>query len=294
MLDKIKLLFNPVVATLNFIQNYFKSLVFLLVVYLIFGSGESSSYKTPNLMKIELKGPIMDSMLVLEQIKLAKEDTNIKGVLFDVDSPGGAVAPSIEIAYAIKELNQIKPVIAYAGGTMASGSYYASIWANEIVANPGSMIGSVGVIFQSADISKLAEKFGVKYQVIKAGKYKEMGTPFKSWEQFEKQELQNLIQETYELFVTDVSNARKLDPRKHEEFADARVFNAASAKKVGLIDTVGTLQTAQNILITKSKVTNPVWQEEDKMEKLMNKFISETAQLFVSSFSGLQSKSISF
>lgn len=294
MLDKIKLLFNPVVATLNFIQNYFKSLVFLLVVYLIFGSGESSSYKTPNLMKIELKGPIMDSMLVLEQIKLAKEDTNIKGVLFDVDSPGGAVAPSIEIAYAIKELNQIKPVIAYAGGTMASGSYYASIWANEIVANPGSMIGSIGVIFQSADISKLAEKFGVKYQVIKAGKYKEMGTPFKSWEQFEKQELQNLIQETYELFVTDVSNARKLDPRKHEEFADARVFNAASAKKVGLIDTVGTLQTAQNILITKSKVTNPVWQEEDKMEKLMNKFISETAQLFVSSFSGLQSKSISF
>lgn len=294
MLDKLKALFSPITSTLNFIQNYFKALVLLLIVYLLFGSNEPSASHTPNLAKIELKGPIMDSELVEEKIKLAQEDENIKGVLFVVDSPGGAVAPSIEIAYAIKELNAKKPVVAYASGTMASGSYYASIWANEIVANPGAMIGSIGVIFQSADISKLAEKFGVKYQVIKAGKYKEMGTPFKSWEDYEKKELQNLIQETYELFVADVSNARKLDPKNHTQFADARVFNAASAKKVGLIDTVGTASVAQEILMKKSKVTKPIWQEEDRMQKLYDKFVSETAQLFVSSFAGLQSKTISF
>jgi protease-4 len=82
-----------------------------------------------NLQKIELTGPIMDVSKVLEDIQKAKEEKNIKGVLFVVDSPGGSVAPSVELAYAIKELREVKPVIAYASGVIASGSYYASIWA---------------------------------------------------------------------------------------------------------------------------------------------------------------------
>ena len=290
MLDKIKMLFSPIIAVFDFTQKYFKSLVLLLIVYLIFGHQDPSEYEIPNLGVIQLHGPIMDSKLVLEKINTAKKDEHIKGVLFAVDSPGGAVAPSVEIAYAIKELNTIKPVVAYASGTMASGSYYASIWADKIIANPGAMIGSIGVIFQSADVSALANKFGVKYQVVKAGKYKEIGTPFKTWEDYEKKELQNLIQETYDMFVLDVATARKLDPKNHTQFADAKVFNAASAKKVGLIDTVGTLQTAQNYLIQKTKVKDPVWQKEDKIEKLMDKVINETAKVFITSFSGLQAK----
>ena len=289
-MDKIKILFSPIIAVFDFIQKYFKSLVLLLIVYLIFGHQDPSEYEIPNLAVVQLHGPIMDSKLVLEKINAAKKDEHIKGVLFAVDSPGGAVAPSVEIAYAIKELNTIKPVVAYAAGTMASGSYYASIWADKIIANPGAMIGSIGVIFQSADVSALANKFGVKYQVVKAGKYKEIGTPFKAWEDYEKKELQNLIQETYDMFVLDVATARKLDPKNHTQFADAKVFNAASAKKVGLIDTVGTLQTAQNYLIQKTKIKDPVWQKEDKIEKLMDKVINETAKVFITSFSGLQAK----
>lgn len=290
MLDTIKMLFSPITAIFDFIQKYFKTLVLLLIVYLIFGNQDPAKHETANLAVVELHGPIMDSKLILEKINAAKENEQIKGVLFSVDSPGGAVAPSVEIAYAIKELNAKKPVVAYAGGTMASGSYYASIWADKIIANPGAMIGSIGVIFQSADVSALAAKFGVKYQVVKAGKYKELGTPFKSWEDYEKKELQNLIQETYDMFVLDVATARKLDPKNHTQFADARVFNAASAKKVGLVDTVGTLQTAQNYLIEKTKIKEPVWQKEDKMEKFMDKVINETAKVFITSFSGLQAK----
>lgn len=290
MLEKIKSLFSPLIEFLGFIQNYFKSLVFLLVVYLIFGSGNPEDYEVPNLARIELFGPIMESQKVLEDIKNAKDDANIKGVLFVVDSPGGAVAPSVEIAYAIKELNKTKPVIAYASGTMASGSYYASIWADKIVANPGSMIGSIGVIFQSADVSALAEKFGVKYQVVKAGKYKEIGTPFKPWEEYEKAELTNLINETYNMFVADVASARKLKPQNHTEFADARVFNAASAKTVGLVDIVGTVATAEDLLKTKTGIKEPIWTHKDKMEKFMDKIISESARVFITSFSGLQAK----
>lgn len=290
MLEKIKSLFSPLTEFLGFIQNYFKSLVFLLVVYLIFGNVDPKEHEIPNLARIELVGPIMESHKVIEDIQKAKEDPNIKGVLFVIDSPGGAVAPSVEIAYAIKELNKAKPVIAYASGTMASGSYYASIWAEKIVANPGSMIGSIGVIFQSADVSALAEKFGVKYQVVKAGKYKEIGTPFKPWEQYERTELTNLINETYNMFVSDVASARKLNPKNHTEFADARIFNAARAKTVGLIDIVGTSSTAEELLKTRTGIKEPIWTHKDKMEKFMDKIISESARVFITSFSGLQAK----
>ena len=101
-----------------------------------------------NLQKIELTGPIMNVSKTLEELQKVKNDKNIKGVLFVVDSPGGSVAPSVELAYAIKELKEIKPVVVYASGVIASGSYYASIWGNKIIANPGSMVGSIGVIMQ--------------------------------------------------------------------------------------------------------------------------------------------------
>ncbi len=94
----------------------------------------------------------------MSQINDAKTNENIKGVLLVVNSPGGAVAPSVELAFAIKELSEIKPVVAYASGVMASGSYYASIWADKIIANPGSMVGSIGVIFQGTNLEELMEK----------------------------------------------------------------------------------------------------------------------------------------
>ncbi|XPV53190.1 MAG: signal peptide peptidase SppA [Halarcobacter ebronensis] len=169
-----------------------------------------NNMQTANLQKIELSGPIMDSTKVLEQVNQAKEDNNIKGVLFVVNSPGGAVAPSVEIAYAIKELKELKPVVAYASGVMASGSYYASIWANKIIANPGSMVGSIGVIFQGANVEELMHKIGVKTQTVKVGKYKEAGTPTRAWENFEKAELEKVIDDTYDMFITDVGSARGL------------------------------------------------------------------------------------
>ncbi len=279
MLNFIKLLFSPVIAILDFITKYFKTIVFLTIVYfVVFDSNETlvEDNSFANLQKIELEGPILDVNKTLEELEKAKKDKNIKGVLFVVNSPGGAVAPSVELAYAIKELKEIKPVVVYASGVIASGSYYASIWANQIVANPGSVVGSIGVIMQGVNAEDLMEKIGISTQTVKAGKYKESGTPTRKWTEFEEKQLQNVIDDTYSMFITDVATARNLDVKNHTSFADAKIFTSKQAKEVGLVDEVATLTFAQNSLITLAKVENPVWKKEDKFEKFLDRLVTET------------------
>lgn len=246
---------------------------------------ETVAKYSANLQKIDLIGQIIDPAKVLEDIEKASNDSSIKGVLFVIDSPGGAVAPSVEIAYAIKELSSKKPVIAYASGTIASGSYYASIWADKIIANPGSIVGSIGVIMQGFEASKLLENIGITSQTIKAGKYKESGTFARKWTKDEEEELQSVINSTYNMFISDVANARKLDVKKHTSFADAKIFTAHQAKEVGLVDEVATLNYAKHSLILLSKVEKPIWKKEDKFEKFMDKLMSQAISKAVMSFS---------
>ena len=280
-------LFSPITAILAFIQRYFKSIVFLTILFMLFGSINKESLKPTNLMKIELNGPIFDSEHFLLQIEDAQKE-NIKGVLLVVNSPGGAVAPSVEMAMAIRRLKENKPVVAYASGIMASGSYYASIYSSKIIANPGSMIGSIGVIFQSANFKELADKIGVKEQTVKAGKFKQIGTPTREWKDFEKQELQTMIDDTYDMFVSDVAKARGLDKSKKSEFADAHVYTARMAKEVGLIDEVGSIYSAKKAIEKLSGVSLPAWQKKDKIDRLMDKFAIEGVSKVFSYFYGLK------
>ena len=286
-MNLISKLFLPITAPIQFIQRNFKTVFFLTILFYVLNNADTKNLEQANLQIIELNGPIMIADEVLEKISEATTNPLIKGVLFKVNSPGGAVAPSVEIAYAIKELNQIKPVIAYASGIMASGSYYASIWADKIVANPGSMIGSIGVIMQSVDASELMSKIGVKTQTVKVGNYKEAGTPTRKWTKVEKDELQKITQNTYDMFVKDVANARKLKKENHKSYADAHIFTASKAKEVGLVDNVATITTAKIMLINLSKVDKPIWTKEDKMEKFMQKMLNGTIANISNSMSGL-------
>jgi len=276
-MESIKKVFSSIKWVIQLIQNNFKAMVFLLIVFLIFAPSSTEQTAQNNLTQINLSGPIMEVSDILEKIQSAHEDEKIKGVLFVVDSPGGAVAPSLELAYAIKRLKETKPVIVYAKGTIASGSYYASIWADEIMANPGSMVGSIGVIMQGADLSGIMEKIGIKMQVVKAGKYKQVGTPDRAWEDYEINELNKVIQDTYNMFAQDVANARELDITKRDTYANAHIFTAAQAKEVGLIDSLGVMFDAKNRLATLSGVENPIWNEEDKFDKFLKKISSNVA-----------------
>lgn len=276
-MEGLKKLFLPITATLGFIQKYFKSMLFLLLLFILFAPAGDQKLIPNNLQEIKLTGPIFDTSEVVEELDKAREDVQIKGVLFTVDSPGGAVSPSIEVMQAIKRLKESKPVVVYAAGVLASGSYYASIWADEIIANPGSMVGSIGVILQGADLSELMDKVGIKTQVVKAGKYKQVGTADREWSPEEKRELEKVIQGTYKMFVHDVATARNLDEERSDLYADAHIFTARQAKEVGLIDTLGVAYDARKRVEELSEVKKPLWNKEDKFDKLMKKFAAETS-----------------
>jgi len=279
MIEFVKKIGSCLANGLKFIQEHFKAtLLVLIVLWLIFPSSENGI--TPhNLQKIALSGPILDAAPIVAQIDEARENDGIKGVLFSIDSPGGAVAPSVEIAYAIKRLSETKPTVVYAAGIMASGGYYSGIWGNEIIANPGSMIGSIGVIMEGADLSGLMEKVGVKTQVVHAGTYKQVGTFDRKWSAAERAELNKVIDGTYSMFVVDVARARKLDPLRSGEYADAHIFTAIQAKKVGLVDSIGVEYDAKKRVEELSKVKDPAWNKEDPMDRFFKRFAAEGATL---------------
>ena len=270
----IKKLFSWINAPISYIQNHFKAMLFLLLLVLVFGSQDE--LHSPNLAIIKLSGEINQIDDTMEAITKAGSSENIKGVLLHVDSPGGALSPSIELSLAIKRLSEKKPVVAYAAGSMTSGSYYASIWSNYIIANPGAFIGSIGVLFQAPNVAELAKKLGISEQVITAGEYKQMGTFTREWSAKERGALKELIDDAYTLFTNDVALARGLDASKPEVYANARVFIAQKVLHVKLIDEVGSIYEAKKKLESLANVSNPVWEKPDTMDKWMKKLEGST------------------
>ncbi|APA58951.1 signal peptide peptidase SppA [Campylobacter coli] len=273
----LKSFFKGLGSVIKFINTYFKTFVLLLIVIWLLVPSSNSSSSYANLERIDLKGEILDSSELLEKIISAKNNDNIKGVLFVIDSPGGAFAPSMELALAIKDLKTKKPVIAYASGTMASGSYLAGVGANKILANPASFIGSIGVIMQGADLSELAKKIGIKEQTIQAGEFKSAGTFTRAWSEEEREFLQNLIDESYDLFSEFIAKERDLELDKRKDWANARVFLAQNAKDLGLIDELSNYENAKKELQELAKVLNPVWKEEGRIDRFLNRLESQSS-----------------
>ena len=259
--------------------------LFLVTLILVGFSGTKIEKSGVNLAEIKLSGAIMDESAILKEIYSIQDDKNIKAVLLNINSPGGAFAPSFEISNAIKELNKEKPVIAYASGTMASGSYLSGVWANKIYANKGSFIGSIGVIMQGYNIEELASKIGIKDQVVKAGEFKEAGTIMRAWSQSERQSLQDLVDKSYDLFVSEVATARRLNKNDENLWANARVFLPDEALNLGLIDEISNYKKVKDEVVKISGVQNPVWKEKSKYDELMDTFSSKVANLIMSEFS---------
>ncbi len=281
-------MFKTLGNIVKWIGQHFMGMLFLLIAFVVLMPSSTTQLSTANLQEIKLAGPIMSADTILKEIEKAQKDKNIKGVLLNVDSPGGAVPPSIEIAYAIKELKKHKPVVAYASGIMASGSYYASIYANTIIANPGSIVGSIGVIMESANVEELMKTIGVKTQIVKQGTFKEAGTPTREWTPQERAELERLTKDTYELFVSDVAKARGLDVSKAKDYADAHIFSSKRAKEAGLIDTIGVKSQAKAEVAKLAKVAKPSWKEKDKLESFMEQFATKSILELRSYFYGLK------
>lgn len=276
-------IFSIFTKPLEFITKNFKAFVFLLVVVLLFAPKGEEVKQDANVARINLYGAILQSDSFLEELEKLEKDSNIKGILLVIDSPGGAIAPSVEISEAIKRVNLKTPIVAYAQGAMASGSYLAGVWADSIVANRGALLGSIGVIINGADISELADKLGIKPQTLKAGIYKEAGTFMRKWDSNEEEMLKGLLKEQYQMFVEEVATARKIDAQKESSFAQGRILSAKSALEFGLIDKVGNLYDAQNFLFQKAKIQEPKWykEEKDKIEIYLEKIFGDNLALGV-------------
>jgi protease-4 len=193
---------------------------------------------------IEIKGTIISSQDTVKQIKEWRKDSGIKAIVVRIDSPGGAVGPSQEIYREIRRTVPIKPVVASMGSMAASGGYYIASAASHIVANPGTITGSIGVIINFPNLRELFGKIGYQMTTIKSGQFKDIGNPARDMTQEERELLQATIDETYRQFVRDVATARNLPEEDVRKVADGRIIMGEKALEVKLVDQLGNFEDA--------------------------------------------------
>jgi protease-4 len=191
-----------------------------------------------------IEGPIIDARDTVDELRDYVKDPAIKAIVLRVDSPGGAVAPSQEIYNEVRKAVSNKKVVVSMGTVAASGGYYIASPADWILANPGTITGSIGVIMEIPNIEDLMGKVGIKTQVIKSGKHKDLASAFREMKEEDKLILQGVIDDVYRQFVEDVAEARNMDLEEVFRLADGRIFTGRQAVELGLVDDLGGLQDA--------------------------------------------------
>jgi len=193
---------------------------------------------------IEITGIITDSKSVIQNLKRFREDNSIKAIVIRIDSPGGGVGPAQEIFREIRKTVGVKKIVASMGAVAASGGYYIAAGTDGIVANPGTITGSIGVIIRFANFEDLLSKIGLTPVVVKSGEYKDTGSPVRKMTKEERKFLQNFVNQIHKQFIIAVAEGRNMDQSKVEPLADGRIFTGEEAKNLGLIDRIGNLEDA--------------------------------------------------
>ncbi len=191
---------------------------------------------------ISLEGVIESEKDILSQIENMQDDKSICGVVFRVNSPGGAVAPSQEIYHAILRYRKEtkNPIYMSMGTVAASGGYYIASAGDVIYANSGTLTGSIGVIMQFSHYQDLMKKFGVEVSTITAGKQKDAGSPYRALSEADSTYFKELLKDTHEQFISDVASARKMNIDSLRTYTEGQVFTGNMAKRIGLVDSIGT------------------------------------------------------
>ena len=226
-------------------------LIFLFIFIFLAGigsglllSGEGSFSSGDKVAVLRVEDVILDSRIYLESIESITKDDDIKALVVRIDSPGGAVGPSQEIFSELKALGNELPIVASIGGVGASGGYYIACAAEKIYANPGAITGSIGVIAQFASYEKLLDWAKIDVEVIKSGKYKDVGSAFREMNKEDKQYIQQLIDNVYDQFKAAVASSRDLDPKEIDRVADGKIYTGEQALNLKLIDELGTINDA--------------------------------------------------
>jgi protease-4 len=210
----------------------------------LFGKKNTAFDFGENVGIVEVKGVIADPEPILTQLKEMRTNENVKAIVVRIDSPGGGVGPSQEIYDELKKTKQVKKVVASMGAIAASGGYYVAAAADHIVANAGTITGSISVIMEFANLEELLHKIGVGAFVIKSGEFKDVGSPLREMTAEEKNLLQGFIENVHEQFVTAIVEGRNMPREKVEAIADGRILSGEQAKELGLLDSLGNLEDA--------------------------------------------------
>ncbi len=231
---------------------------------------------------VEIKGVILEAKKVIEKLQIAEEEKEYKGIILRVESPGGAVGPTQEIYNEIIRINKEKKIYASFGAMAASGGYYVGAATDKIFANAGTMTGSIGVIMQFTDMSKLFQLAKIAPYNIKAGKYKDVGSPNREMTEEEEEMMKSMIAGVHKQFINDVYTPRRdrLTKEDLEKYAQGQIFSGEQAKEFGLVDELGGIWVAARELhktlglknelkleYVKTKEEKSVWRFFDKLDE---------------------------
>lgn len=274
MQEKIANIFEKIILVTRIFFRFLPTVLMIIILLVFFGaflslfdvtSNISTPQKeiiefhkgSPEVAIIDLKGMIANdygtygldntsSDLFLKLLEAIKKDQNIAGVIIRTNSPGGTAVDSDIIAQKVKELKFHKKIVAYIEDTGASGAYLIASQAHKIIAHPQSITGSIGARIDLPIIKELTDKIGIKVISIKSGPYKNSLSPFKELNTQEEKILQNLVNESYESFIGNVAEGRKLSLAEVRSLADGRIYSGNQAKQLKLVDEVGNFNDAKN------------------------------------------------
>ena len=232
-----------------FLKTFFCILILLFTIFagIVIGVSISEQDGIPGgdgLAVIKIEGIIINSEPYLKSIRKIRKSDSVKAVVVRINSPGGSVATSQEIYEELKSLGEDIPVIASMGSVAASGGYYIACAASEIYANPGTVTGSIGVIAQFANYEQLLKWARVEFEVIKTGEFKDAGSPLRKMSKEQREYLQELVDGVLVQFKDTVAERRSMNSKKVDSLSDGKIFAGSQAKKLGLIDHIGTFEVA--------------------------------------------------
>lgn len=235
---------HPVLFSLMVLCSIGAVMVIGVTMLLLLGKRDSTFDFGENVGIIEIEGVIVDPKPVLTDLREFRKNDRIKAIVLRIDSPGGGIGPSQEIYEEVKRTKRVKQVVASMGAIAASGGYYVAAAADHIMANPGTITGSISVIMEFANLEALLKKIGVAAYVLKSGEYKDVGSPFRAMTPKEKELLQGFIGSVHNQFVTAVAEGRNMSKETVEAIADGRIFSGEQAHKLGFLDSLGNLEDA--------------------------------------------------
>jgi protease-4 len=261
---------DVVIGVIIIVSFLFFSLVVLFAFMGISGEGELSlAGMGKKVAIIDLHGVINNSADIIRQLKKYTKDSSVPAIVMHIDSPGGGVAPSQEIYEEMKKAKENgKRIVASMGSVGASGGYYVACAADTIIANPGTLTGSIGALFEFPVAEELFKKIGLRFEVVKSGEFKDVGNYARRMTESERKLLQSVIDDTYDQFVEVLVENRNLSKEEVLKIADGSIFTGRQAKKVGLVDELGDLEDAIKIAGEMAGIEGPPKTIKERVRKV--------------------------